>query len=132
MLPFGLLTTSPSAWVTGSNTLLTVVFCWMTLATAFTAWSMWVLRRSFSITVEARALVTSGPYQWVRHPVYMGEILSAAAVVFWRWSLLNSAIFLLFAVIQLFRARREEAKLARAFPEYKVYAKRSWWFWKRS
>jgi protein-S-isoprenylcysteine O-methyltransferase Ste14 len=128
VLPFGLLFTSPSAWLTGSDARLTAVFCWMTLATAFTAWSMWVLRHSFSITVEARALVTKGPYRFIRHPIYLGEMLSAAAVVIWRWSLVNIALLILFVAIQLLRSRWEEQKLEKAFPGYKEFAGRSWWF----
>src|SRR4030067_1551547 len=130
VLPFALLTTQPGAWIRGNQFLFAAGFCWMTLATGFTAWSIWTLRRSFSITVEARALVTNGPYRWVRHPVYLGEILASAAVVAWRWALLNVAIFALFVTIQLLRARWEEAKLLRMFPEYISFSTRSRWFWK--
>jgi protein-S-isoprenylcysteine O-methyltransferase Ste14 len=84
-LPFALLTTAPGPWILGRPFLLKAVFCWMAMAEGFTAWGIWSLRRSFSITVEARALVTHGPYRWVRHPVYLGEIMAAAAVVAWRW-----------------------------------------------
>jgi protein-S-isoprenylcysteine O-methyltransferase Ste14 len=31
--------------------------------------------RSFSIMAEARQLVTSGVYRWVRHPLYLAEEL---------------------------------------------------------
>jgi protein-S-isoprenylcysteine O-methyltransferase Ste14 len=127
VLPFALLTTKPAAWIVGKPFLLMAVFSWMTIATGFTAWGIWNLRHSFSITVEARVLVTRGPYRWVRHPVYLGEILAAAAVLALRWSLLNVAIFSLFVIIQLLRARSEEAKLRRAFPEYKTYSTRSRW-----
>src|SRR4030067_708703 len=130
VLPFALLITQPGAWIMGNQFLLTAVFCWMTLATGFTALSIWTLRRSFSITVEARTLVTHGPYCWVRHPVYLGEILAAVAVVAWRWSLLNVAIFILFVIIQLLRARREESKLLRTFPEYRSFSTRSRWLWR--
>jgi protein-S-isoprenylcysteine O-methyltransferase Ste14 len=126
-LPFGLLFTQPSVWLIWNAGWVTAVFFWMTLATGFTAWSMWCLRRSFSITVEARELVMSGPYQWVRHPVYLGEIFAAAAVVVWRWSLVNVALFIIFVLIQLLRARGEEEKLSRVFPEYRNFAGRSWW-----
>ncbi len=130
VLPFCLLLTRPSIWVVENKLFMTAVFSWMALSTTFTAWSMWVLRRSFSITVEARVLVTGGPYCWVRHPIYLGEILAAAAVVVWRWSLPNSGIFLLFVTIQLLRARREEVKLSRTFPSYENFSGRSWWFWR--
>ncbi len=130
VLPFGLLLTRPSVWIIENKVLMTAVFTWMTLSTVFTAWGMWVLRRSFSITVEARVLVTEKPYCWVRHPIYLGEILAAAAVVVWRWSLPNVGIFLLFVTIQLLRARKEEVKLARTFPAYRDFVGRSWWFWR--
>jgi protein-S-isoprenylcysteine O-methyltransferase Ste14 len=126
-LPFGLLKTCPSPWIIHNAVLLTTVFIWMTLATSITTWGMWTLRGSFSITVEARRLITSGPYRWVRHPIYLGEILSAAAVVVWRWSFLNLGILILFAAIQLLRTRWEEDKLERAFPGYRAFLDRSWW-----
>lgn len=127
LLPFALLYTQPSPWVVKNRTLLLVVFCWMTVSTALTAWGMWTLRRAFSITVEARSLVTTGPYRFIRHPIYLGEILSAGAVAFWRFSAMNCLVFLLFVCIQLARARWEEGKLERNFPGYKGYADRTWW-----
>jgi protein-S-isoprenylcysteine O-methyltransferase Ste14 len=129
VLPFFLLRTPPGAWIIGNTSLLTTLFLWMTLATALTIWGMWVLRYSFSITIEARALVTRGPYRWVRHPIYLGEILASTAVVVWRWSWLNVAIFLLFLIIQILRARWEESKLKKIFPEYRELLSRTWWFW---
>ena len=33
------------------------------------------LRRSFSIMAEARVLVTTGPYRWVRHPLYFSILV---------------------------------------------------------
>ncbi len=130
VLPFGLLLTQPNIWVIEHTVMLRAVFLWMTIFTAFIAWGMWFLRRSFSITVEARVLVTGGPYHWVRHPLYLGEILASAAVVVWRWSTLNVGMFILFVIIQLFRSRREEMKLSKTFSAYRDLLSRSWWFWR--
>jgi protein-S-isoprenylcysteine O-methyltransferase Ste14 len=132
VLPFGLLTTPPSLWMSGNNTLLIMISLWMTIATIFTTWSMWILRRSFSITVEARELVTAGPYRWIRHPVYLGEVMAAFAVMIWRVSILNIMIFTLFVTIQVLRTRWEEQKLLSIFPDYRNFAERSWWFWNTS
>jgi protein-S-isoprenylcysteine O-methyltransferase Ste14 len=129
-LPFVLLRTEPSFRIAGNRGVLTAIFVWMTFATGLTTWGMWTLRRSFSITVEARELVIIGPYRWVRHPVYLGEMLSAAAVLVWRWSLLNLAVFALFTAIQLLRSRWEETKLLNSFPAYRKFAARSRWFWR--
>jgi hypothetical protein len=116
--PFALLLTPPSPWLIRNLSGLYALFCWMTAATSLTLWGIWTLRRSFSITVEARALVTNGPYRWFRHPIYLGEILTAAGVLVWRFSSRNLAIFLVFVLIQILRARWEEAKMKKFFPHY--------------
>jgi protein-S-isoprenylcysteine O-methyltransferase Ste14 len=129
ILPFALLISPPNLFIAGNPLALQVIFYWMTAATALTVWGLWTLRRSFSITVEARGLVISGPYRWIRHPIYSGEILTALAVTVWRFSLLNIFIITLFVVIQMLRAKWEEDKLARVFPGYSIYAaKTSWLF----
>ena len=130
LLPFLLLTSPPAPWMLKSRTLMLAVFWWMTLATGFTAWGMWTLRRSFSVTVEARSMVSGGPYRWVRHPIYLGEILTAAAVAAWRLSWKALLIFGFFVAIQLFRSKMEEGKLERSFPEYNGFRERIWWFLK--
>ena len=128
-LPFGLLTSPPHPLVASSPAALQLVFWWMTAVTAFTVWGMGCLGRSFSITVEARAPVCRGPYRWVRHPVYLGEMSTAAAVALWRWSLPNGVLLALFVAVQLLRSRWEEEKLERVFPAYQVLRQRSRWFW---
>lgn len=127
LLPFALLVSPPHPWVLARPCALLAVFWWMTAATALTAWGLWALRRSFSIAVEARELVTRGPYRWVRHPVYLGEMLTAAAVTLWRFSPTNLALLAVFVAVQCLRARWEEEKLARALPEYAGYRSRSRW-----
>ncbi len=129
VLPFGLLTSPPHPLVASSPVVLHAVFWWMTAATAFTVWGLGTLGRSFSITVEARAPVCGGPYRWVRHPVYLGEMATAVAVALWRWSLPNGVLLVLFIAVQLLRSRWEEEKLARVFPAYQILRQRSRWFW---
>jgi protein-S-isoprenylcysteine O-methyltransferase Ste14 len=129
VLPFTLLSSPPSLLTAGNWLMIYIIFYWMTATTALTIWGLWTLRCSFSITVEVRALITNGPYRWIRHPVYMGEILTALAVTTWRFSILNLALFTLFVIIQLLRARSEEAKLSRVFAAYSIYAARVIWIW---
>lgn len=92
-----------------------------------TALSFWVLRwlgRSFSIMAEARALVTTGPYSLVRHPLYVTETLALMGALLLH---LSWPAVLLVAVQLGFQWRRilyEEAVLRRAFPEYEDYARR--------
>lgn len=129
-LPFALLLAPPAPLVTGNRTLFYGLLWGMTAATILTVAGMWTARRVFSITVEARTLVTGGPYRLIRHPIYTGEMLAAAAVAGIRLSLQNIAILVLFVAIQLYRSRLEEAKLRSTFPGYRDFAAGSWWLWK--
>jgi len=129
ILPFGLLYSPPHPLIVNSIKHIYGVFIWMTAATCLTLWGLWTLKRAFSVTVEARELVTGGPYRFVRHPVYLGEMLTAGAVATLRFSWLNVVLLILFIAIQLYRSRLEEDKLSRCFPEYRQFAARSLWFW---
>jgi protein-S-isoprenylcysteine O-methyltransferase Ste14 len=69
--------------------------------------------------------VTSGPYRYVRHPLYLGEAMmmlglclmigTSLALLF--WAFLNA--------LQVIRARIEERKLASQFEEYRRYQQRT-------
>jgi protein-S-isoprenylcysteine O-methyltransferase Ste14 len=88
-------------------------------------WSIWHLRNSFSILAEVRRTVVSGPYRYVRHPLYLGEALTMLGACL----LIGTEIALLFwaviAGLQLARAYIEEKKLSRALPDYGAYRKRT-------
>jgi len=128
IFPFLLLITPPSGYITGNRLLLYMIFLFMTFTTLGTIWALWYLRRSFSITSEVRQLITGGPYCFTRHPMYFFELLTASAVMLWRFSAANMFLFCSFAAIQLFRASVEERKLFDYFGnDYLKFAKTRWW-----
>jgi protein-S-isoprenylcysteine O-methyltransferase Ste14 len=98
------------------------------LATAGLAYSVWglaYLRRSFSIIPEARNLVTGGPYGLSRHPVYLGEIVTAIGINLASAGWPGALAVLYFVICELLRMRWEEGVLKRAFPnDYPAYARR--------
>ena len=109
---------------------LSVLPAFMAMAFIFTGMALSVytliwLGRSFSIVPEARQLVTSGPYAYVRHPLYAFEeiaIVGSAMQFVQPWAAL---LLLLHFGLQLARMRYEEQVLSQAFPEYSVYAART-------
>jgi protein-S-isoprenylcysteine O-methyltransferase Ste14 len=83
------------------------------------------LGRSFSMMAEARRLVTSGPYRFVRHPLYLAEELAVIGM-FLQFSSLWAALLLTAQIaFQLRRMGNEEAILAETFPEYAMYRRKT-------
>ena len=80
------------------------------------------LGRSFSVLPEARRLVTTGPYAWVRHPLYLAEGVATIGLVILHWSLLAVVVGVLQTVLQGVRLRQEEKVLRESFPDYADYA----------
>src|ERR1700730_6310404 len=96
-----------------------------TAGLAYAVWGLAFLRRSFSIIPEARRLVTGGPYAFSRHPVYLGEIVTAIGINMATAGWLSALAIVYFVICELLRMRWEEGVLARAFPsEYPAYAAR--------
>lgn len=79
------------------------------------------LRRAFTVTPQARTVVQTGPYGYVRHPMYVGNILTMFGLAL----LLGTPAALLIAtancVLQVFRGSYEDRLLSSTFPEYEVY-----------
>ena len=86
-------------------------------------WSLTALGFPFSIAPEDRGIVERGPYRFVRHPMYLGEILSLLGLCIsanntWNWFAL-----LLFVRLVMVRISAEERVLA----SYEWYRKSVRW-----
>ena len=96
-----------------------------TIGLAYSVWGLAYLRRSFSIIPEARRLVTGGPYALSRHPVYLGEVITAIGINLATAGWLGAIAIAYFIFAELLRIRWEERVLSRAFPgDYPDYARR--------
>jgi protein-S-isoprenylcysteine O-methyltransferase Ste14 len=99
------------------------------LAAVLLAWTFRSLGKNITDTVVTRkehALVTTGPYRWVRHPLYVAFALGGLAT-----SLVSANGFLLATgsaalALLVVRTRTEEEKLLERFGEdYREYARRT-------
>jgi protein-S-isoprenylcysteine O-methyltransferase Ste14 len=85
------------------------------------------LGRSFSMMAEARRLVTSGPYRFVRHPLYLAEELAIIGLSMEFFSDATAFVLAVQIGFQLRRMHNEETVLAESFPEYAAYRQRTAW-----
>jgi len=79
-------------------------------------WALIVLGFSFSIAPEDRGIVARGPYRLVRHPMYLGELLSLLGLCIsagnmWNW--LALLLFVRLLVVRIFAEERVLADYAR-------------------
>lgn len=85
---------------------------------AFAVAAMMSLGMNFSFWPEARLLVVRGPYRFVRHPIYLAEIVMSAAILVPSMRLTLVFGELLVIILQLLRIQAEEKLLARTFPAF--------------
>ncbi len=87
--------------------------------------AVYYLGRSFSILPQARALMTDRPYRFVRHPLYLAELVVLFGSI-WEidqpWPLI---VLVVAIVIQLTRMHFEEQVLSEEFYAYREYAGRT-------
>jgi protein-S-isoprenylcysteine O-methyltransferase Ste14 len=94
------------------------------LLLAGTAWAVWSLRslgRNLSVIAQARDVADGGPYRWIRHPLYAGEIVSTLGLAIAAHSLAAMAVWLGICALQAYRAVREEQLLLAVLPGYGAY-----------
>jgi protein-S-isoprenylcysteine O-methyltransferase Ste14 len=103
-------------WYLGLSTIALIVL------TLTVGWAKFNLRRSFSIFAEARALIRTGPYGIVRHPLYATYSAMYLVMLISRFSLLAVAVTSIGIGAEVWRSRYEEGILRSAFPEYDEYA----------
>lgn len=92
-------------------------------------WARMYLGRNWSGYVtykEDQTLVTTGPYRYVRHPIYTSMILMFIGTILYNGSLFVSIFFIILAINFILRTRKEEEIMTRLFGEkYTNYMKRT-------
>jgi len=103
---------------------LAVAVCLLGLAICL--WSRWTLAGNWSSDVRFKQdhqLIKTGPYRFVRHPIYTGFLLMCVAPAI-QWGSLHCWVgFALVAASLWIKLKQEESLMLRYFPEYADYRK---------
>ena len=102
------------------------------LAVVVVCTPFWIAARrqlgaSFSVRPEARHLVTTGIYSKIRHPVYVfgTPAVTGVLVALLGWKALVIAVIVV--PVEILRAHREDAVLAKTFgAHYAAYREEAW------
>ncbi len=84
------------------------------------------LGRSFSLVPQARNVVQTGPYRWIKHPLYLAEEIAVLGVVLRNPTPLTAVLLVLHIGVQVCRILYEEDLLRRNCPEYSSYEASRW------
>ncbi len=90
----------------------------LVLATALRVWTLKTLGRAWNVRIvvpEDHAIVTCGPYAWIRHPNYLVVIVEVAALPLLHNAWISCLILSVWnGVVLGFRIRSEESALMRS------------------
>lgn len=75
--------------------------------------------------LEHAELITSGPYHWVRHPMYLSLLLFMLGIAMYNGALLNQLSLLGLLVAVLGKMNMEESYLRSHFDDYADYCCRN-------
>jgi protein-S-isoprenylcysteine O-methyltransferase Ste14 len=82
-------------------------------------------RRSFHAAANPTTggLVTTGPYRYIRHPIYTAACLFGWGAIVVHWSLVSVALGVLLFLGALARLLCEEQLVKQTYPEYLEYSR---------
>lgn len=102
------------------------------LCLAITGFALWTVARfqlgsSFTVTAQARQLVTRGLYSKIRNPIYFsGSLFLVGYILLLGWPMWLLTL-IAFIPLQLWRGRKEARVLEAKFGEaYRTYRARTW------
>ena len=75
--------------------------------------------------IDNACLITSGPYRWIRHPMYTSLLLFMLGIALYRDAWPNYLGMALLIIAILGKMRREEDHLHLKFEDYSEYVKRT-------
>ena len=97
----------------------------VTLAAGLSLVSLLTMGRRFGVRPALRGLVTSGPYRFVRHPMYLSYILADIGYNLQEWNFVTLLLVLVGWMSLVYRIHAEERALSQhaGWPAYVVLAR---------
>ena len=98
------------------------------LAIGVAVWARQSFRATqFSIMAEPKEgpLLSTGPYRWIRHPMYASALLLLWASILGHFSIIPVIVGVLVTGVIALRIVTEERFLRANFPDYGVYAQKT-------
>lgn len=98
------------------------------LAIGVSIWARQSFRAAqFSVMAEPKAgpLLSTGPYRWIRHPMYASALLLLWASILGHFSAILVIVGLLVTGVIALRIVTEEQFLRASFPDYGIYAQKT-------
>jgi protein-S-isoprenylcysteine O-methyltransferase Ste14 len=92
----------------------------VTLAAVFSFASLVTIGRLFGIRPALRGLVTSGPYRFIRHPMYLSYILADIGYNLQEWNFVTILLVLVGWASLVYRIHAEERVISQ-HPEWPAY-----------
>jgi protein-S-isoprenylcysteine O-methyltransferase Ste14 len=88
------------------------------IGSAVWLWALISLGRSFGIAPADRGLKTQGPYRFIRHPMYAGELINSLGAVIAVATAQGLIVFSIWWLFQMLRILKEEPVIA-GYGEYR-------------
>ena len=93
-------------------------------------WALAAMRKSRlriqPIPASDAVLITSGPYRYIRHPMYTAVLTGSAGIASTSNSFLVIPVLLVLAVVLIIKLSWEEKMLVHKFAAYTNYKHRTW------
>ena len=106
-------------------------FWWVLLLISIVT-ALWIFTHNrvgnFNVVPEIREnakLIITGPYRYVRHPMYSTLILFVLGIVLWHFNVINLLLFAIMIIAVAMKAFKEERLWSNHHEDYLLYKKRT-------
>lgn len=100
------------------------------LGIALHLWAMWTMSfrrvRMHPAPGESFQLVTTGPYWFLRHPMYTALLLATMSLLPAPWQLWRGVLWLALLITLIVKSRVEETLITALIPEYPARMRSTW------